>query len=771
MGAASNACHIRKRALLTAAAAGALGFSTNAGAQQAAAVDRFSPSATATEIGEIVVTANRRAESVQDVPLAITAVTGETAREQGITDYESLVRTVPGVIATGEAGFDKLTMRGIQTSQTTSGNGSQKSVSIYVDDLPVTTFSVVTADVTPFDIERIEVLRGPQGTLFGSGSLAGAVRYITNKPDSGGYDAALSLEGAVSRNKSYRRRLNGMLNLPLAEDRLAARAAGYYRNDDGYVENVGTGQKNSNTHEAWGVRGALLWRPTDSFSATLAGSYNRAVAGDGALYDPALGVNKSKSDVPFESTIDLKTLNLTVDADLGFADLTSSSTVAQSPNDWTLALPAIVPGIPYHIRSVAETKTVTQEVRLVSKPSERLDWVLGAFYLRQDTDDQTVLYFSTPFVSALNITGLPTNLAPGSADSNDVGKRENRELAAFGEANYQLTQHLKVTVGARVTNQKYTAITTGGFTAPTSFLAIFTGGNRDIPLVPRPTGAFTTGHVVKVTPKFSVTYQPNGDQTYYLTAAKGFRRGQPNGLESLNGGRSVVDPTDPAIVPPFAVGDELWNYEAGMKALWFDNRLKTNLAFYYVDWRNMQVPLIRTSDQHPYAGNIGRARSIGVEGELEARPTKNLDLGLNFTFQDAKITSITDQEALISGAELGSKLSSPARALSGYAKYTWSLAESDLYLRLDAQYVGAYPNAFPNTAGTRRLSPTFASIPAYAKADLSAGWTKDRFGAVFYVENLFDTDDVIFINPANFTANRYKTLRPRTVGVRLSWEH
>lgn len=769
MGYTSQASYMRKRALMAAAAAGVLAVSTHAAAADDAGA--VTGSATATEIREVVVTANRRAESVQDVPLAITAVTGETAKEQGITDYESLVRTVPGVIATGEAGFDKLTMRGIQTSQTTSGNGSQKSVSIYVDDLPVTTFSVVTADVTPFDIERIEVLRGPQGTLFGSGSLAGAVRYITNKPDAGGYDAAISVEGGVSKNQSYRRRLNGMLNLPLVEDKLAARLAGYSRDDDGYVENVGTGQENSNTQEAWGFRGALLWRPTDNLSATLVGSYNRAVAGDGALYDPALGVNKSNSDVPFTSTIELKTLNLTVDADLGFANLTSSTTVAQSPNDWTLALPAIVPGIPYHIRSTAETKTVTQEVRLVSNPSERLDWVLGAFYLAQDTDDHTILYFSTPFVSALNITGLPTTLAPGSADSSDIGKRQNRELAAFGEANYSLTDQLKLTLGARVTNQKYTTITTGGFTAPTSFLAIFTGGNRNIPLVPRPTGAFTTGHVVKVTPKISVTYQPNSDQTYYVTAAKGFRRGQPNGLESLNGGRSVVDPTDPAIVPPFAVGDELWNYEAGLKALWFDNRLRTNLALYYVDWRDMQVPLIRTSDQHPYAGNIGRARSIGVEGELEARLTRNLDLGLNFTFQNAKITSITDEEWLISGANLGSKLSSPARAFSGYAKYTWSLAHSDVYVRLDAQYVGAYPNAFPNTAGTRQLSPTFASIPAYAKADLSAGWSRDRLGAVLYVENLFDTDDVTFINPANFTANRYKTLRPRTFGVRLSWAY
>lgn len=736
-----------------------------------------SPTLEKQDAPEIVVTANRRQESLQRVSLSITAVTGDMLKETGITDYDSLVRAVPGVVSTGGANFSKMTMRGIETSQTTSSVGAQRSVSIYLDDLPLTTFSVVTPDITPYDIERVEVLRGPQGTLFGSGSLAGAVRYISNKPDASRFSAAIDLDGGIQKGDAYRRRAAGMINLPLVSDALALRLVGTYKNDDGYIDNIGTGVKNSNTQEDWGIRAALRWDATPDFTAILTGSLNRNRGGDVPFYNPELGFRKSSEDAPFAVNSDVKTLNLALNYDLKFADLTSSTTLAEAPSDWNLLLEAIIPGVPLHLREVVKTKSFVQEVRLVSKPSDTFDWVIGGFYLQQKTNFRDALYLSSAFTDLLQIGGLPTDLAPGSTFSNNVEQKNNTELAAFGEANYHLSDTFKVTAGIRVTDSKFTSTITGeGATAPDFYTALFTAllgyGGTTLAMVPQTAQSFSTGHKTYVTPKFVATWQPDDNQTYYASVSKGFRRGQPNGIAAANGGRSISVPTDPAIIPDSAAGDALWNYELGIKLRLFDQRVRANFAAYYIDWSNMQIPLVRSSDQFPYVGNIGKARSIGLEGEISARTENGIDLGLNFQIQNAKVTSLTADQALISGAILNSKLASPDFKIGAYAKKTWQLADgSELFARFDFQHIASYANGFPNTPGAGTLSPTYATIPSYEKVDASLGWANEHLGATLYVENLTDSKKVIFINPANFSFNRYGTLRPRVIGLRLSYKY
>lgn len=725
---------------------------------------------------DIVVTANRRQESVQKVPLSITAISGEMLKETGVSDYDSLVRSVPGVLATGGSNFGKLTIRGIETSQTTSGIGAQRSVSIYLDDLPLTTLSVVTPDFAPYDIERVEVLRGPQGTLFGSGSLAGAVRFITNKPDSSRFSAALDLDGGLQKGDAYRRRAAGVLNIPLVTDKLALRVVGTYKNDDGYIENIGTGVKNSNTQEDWGVRAALRWDASDDFTATLKGSINSNRGGDTPLFNPDLGFRKSSEDAPFAVSTKVKTLNLTLNYNLPFAELTTSTTLADAPSDWNLLLEAIIPGIPLHLREVVDTKSFVQEVRLVSAPSDSLDWVIGGYYLQQKTKQRDAQYVTTAFLDQLQITGLPTNLAPGSTFSNDVETKDNIELAAFGEANYHLTDTLKLTAGVRVTDSKFTAEITGaGSTAPTFFTALFTSlfgfGGSAVAMVPQTAQVFTTGHKVNVTPKAVLTWLPNDDQTYYASVSKGFRRGQPNGTTASNGGQSLTNPNDPAIIPQSAAGDALWNYEIGVKLRLFDRRVRANFAAYYIQWSNMQIPLVRSSDQFPYVGNIGKARSVGIEGEVSAS-LGALDLGVNFQLQNAKVTDISTDQALIAGAVLGSKLASPDFKIGGFAKQRWMLANgSELYVRVDAQHVGGYANSFPNTPGAGTPSPTYAIIPAYDKLDASLGWTSGNVGVTLYAENVTDSKKIIFINPASYTYNRLGTLRPRVIGLRVNYRY
>jgi iron complex outermembrane recepter protein len=718
------------------------------------------------------VTATRRSESVQDLPFSVTALTGDDLMEQGIGDYEDLVRTVPGVIATGISSINKLTMRGIETSQTTSAL-SQNSVAIYQDDLPLTTLVVTTPDLTPYDVARVEVLRGPQGTLFGAGSLAGAVRYVSNTPDPQNYEAALMSELGVSEGQSYRRRVNGMVNLPLVQDRLALRVVGTYKDDDGYVDNLATGQNNANSQNNWGGRAALRWEPTELLTATLTGSYNSNELADTPLYDPNIGFRKSSSDLPFRVKTVLNTINLAVDYDLGWADMSSSTTLSEASNELDVELLAIAPPVPFYLGEKQDIQSIVQELRLVSNSSGPVDWVAGAYYLRQEMDYRDVLYFSTPFIDALQISGLPTNLAAGSAGTNVDETRINREIAAFGEVGYRFSETLKMTVGVRVADSIFTSkVNAESFDAPSAFFAIFTGGNQNVPVIPRAVQQFSTGHVVKVTPKVSLTWQPNDNQTLYGTAAQGYRRGQPNGVVALNGGRSALDPTDPAVIPESADGDSLWNYEIGSKSIWFDGRLRTNLAAYYIDWSNMQVPLVRSSDQAPYLGNIGKARSVGLEGEIAARPTNQLDLGINFSIQQAKVVEITADQALISGALKDSKLASPEFKIGGYIKHSWDLGEIDnLYVRLDAQYVGSYPNSFPNKPGTGTPSLVFSEIPSYEKLDISLGWDRGNLGALLYVDNLLDANETIFINPVDISFNRFGTLRPRTIGVRANWKY
>ena len=755
------------------AGASALVFSL-VGAQNALAAD-----SKPVVIEELIVTATKRAESVQDIPQSITAVSGKDLEARGIENYEDLTRTVPGVIATGGSNFNKFVVRGIQTSNGTSSSGEQKLVAIYLDDLPLTSFSVITPDVRPYDIGRVEVLRGPQGTLFGSGSLTGAIRYVTNKADPSGYHASIDLDAGKTKVDSNRLRLSCMVNVPLIEDQLAIRLVGYTRNEDGWVNYAGAnGRKNANTSDDWGVRGSLRWQPTDKLNATLMVTSDHNRVGDSSLYDPTLGVNIAKRDYPFAVDVDLTSYNATVEYDLGWADLTSATVLARAKTGWDLDLDGVLTAImPYYFQEKIDTDSVVEDFRLVSKKGGKFDWVAGAFYLDQKSDYADLFHVPTSFLAALKITGLNPILTK-DADVNDgFRNKKNYEAAFYGEANYHLTDTVTLTAGARAAQYQFTDQDKGtGFSTPTLipsiFGAIFGFGGANIVKVPSVAVTNTTGKQSKVIGKFGIEWQPSADETYYGLASQGFRRSHPNGPSAFNGGKSLINPNDPAIIPAMAAADSIWNYELGAKNIWLDGRLRTTVAAYYIDWGPMQVPLVRSSDATPYVGSVGKSRSMGLETEVDALIGEHLEGGFNFTLQNAKVTELTATESLISGAVVGAKLASPEFKAGAYGKYTWALADgSDLYARVDAQYVGSYVNTFPNTAGSKTPNAAYAKIPSYENINASLGWAKGNLKAVLYGENLTNNHSPIFIDAANYSLNRYGTLRPRTVGVRLGWKY
>ena len=730
-------------------------------------------------IEEVIVTATKRAESVQDIPQSITAVSGRDLEAKGIENYEDLTRTIPGVIATGGSNFNKFVVRGIQTSNGTSSSGEQKLVAIYLDDLPLTSFSVLTPDMRPYDIGRVEVLRGPQGTLFGSGSLAGAIRYVTNKADPSGYHASLDVEAGKTKGDSNRLRLGGMVNVPLIQDQLAVRLVGYKRDEDGWVNYAGpNGRKNTNTADDWGVRGSLRWQPNDKLNATFMVTSDHNKVGDSSLYDPTQGRNIAKRDFPFAVDVDLDSYNATVEYDLGFADLTSATVFAKSKTGWNLDLDAVLTAVmPFYFQEKIDTDSVVEDFRLVSKKGGKLDWVAGAFYLDQKSDYADSFNVPQSFLAALKITGLAPIRTPNADTSMDLRNKKNFEAALYGEASYHFTDTLTFTTGARASKYEFIDEDKGiGFTTPTLIPAIFTSlfgyGGSNIVKVPSVARTNSTGKKSKLIGKFGLEWQPSADQTYYGLASQGFRRSHPNGPSAGNGGKSAINPNDPAIIPVMAEADSLWNYELGAKNIWLDGRLRTTVAAYYIDWGPMQVPLVRSSDATPYVGTVGKARSVGLETEVDALINEHLEGGFNATIQSAEVTELTATESLISGAVVGAKLASPEFKAGAYAKYGWTLADgSDLYARIDAQHVGEYVNTFPNTAGAKIPNAAYAKIPAYQNVNVSLGWAKGNLKAVLYADNLGNNQSPIFIDAANYSLNRYGTLRPRTVGVRLGWKH
>ena len=223
----------------------------------------------ANQLEEIIVTATRRSERLQDVPLSITAFSQEDLSTKGIVGYEGLAREVPGVVLNRPtANFNNFTARGIATNG--YGANLQNTVAIYIDELPISTIGNTTVmDPNLFDVERIEFLRGPQGTLFGSGSLSGALRILTKSPDLNAFDAAAMVDTGVTDGGSLRQRYNGMVNVPLVDDKLALRVVGFYRDEEGYLDNIGTGVEDSNTLIDWGGRAILLWKPNDKLSVRL----------------------------------------------------------------------------------------------------------------------------------------------------------------------------------------------------------------------------------------------------------------------------------------------------------------------------------------------------------------------------------------------------------------------------------------------------------------------------------------------------------------------
>lgn len=724
---------------------------------------------------DIIVTATRRNERIQDVPLSVTAFSQEQLTEKGIVGFEGIARETPGVVLNRPTqNFNNFTARGIATNGYNAN--LQSSVAVYIDELPVSTIGNTTVvDPNLFDVERVEFLRGPQGTLFGSGSLSGAMRILTKSPNLHEFDYSALADIGLTGSDSVRQRYNVMVNIPVVSDKLAIRGVGFYRHEDGYLDNVGTGVHNSNKLIDWGGRLVALWRPTDRLSIKLLGSYENSDPKDSSLTSPSLGREKRVSDQPDRFTGKQTVINGTLDYDFDFAKLTSSSTYSKfDQRFWVDLAGTFAPGsfvgapIAFGLDANAYDKVFVQETRLVSSLDGPLQFVLGGFYLNRRRDVDYFYRSSLPFLQARGLTGLPDQYY-----QKQYTHQISEELAGFGELTYRFSSKFWLTGGMR-----YGRTSAQGFTEPGGYLATAFGQNYftyALLKIPVKFDTFTPYTAVtgvkasgsKPSWKASASFKPTESVTTYATFSTGFRAPIVN---AFAGRPSLVNPND-IIIPNGASSDDLKSYEIGAKGRFLNGQVTINLAAYLIDWTNIQAQANRVSDSVQFATNIGGARSKGFEVEMGIIPAKDVFIGLNASYNDSKITKLSATEAAISGAVLGHRLSAPRLQGALYASYGFDLGnETRANLAVNAQYVGSYNSSFPNTPGapTVRLV-TFGETDEFVNTNLTFGLKRGDISAQLYVENVFDDHSVTYIHPEAFLVSRFGTLRPRTIGIRLGY--
>lgn len=717
----------------------------------------------ANDATEIVVTATKREGRLQDQPLAISAVTAEALSRSGKDRVEDILTSAPSftMVPTGPT-QQKVVLRGISAGG--SFDAQSAATGFYLDDVPLSSsFTTSGTDLRLFDVARVEVLRGPQGTLYGGGSMGGTIKMVTNQPNTGEFSGKLDAGMSATRNGAGAYDFSGMINVPLAKDLLAVRLVGVYSKQDGFIRDAVTGTRAGGA-EIKGVRGSIKWTPSGAVSITAMGLYQDSVfTGYGAIdtdrnHNLVYGDLKQSRITPEGGNGKTRILNLVGSFDLGFATLTSSSsylnirstnvqdssrylgTLVRAATASTFGTPATLPTMAY-INSLPDSeKAFIQEARLASNGTGPFSWIIGGFYQH----DRLVVHRADYYDPS---TYLGTVFGTIGASPIDLDTLTIRDMyAAFGEATYAFTPQLKLTAGLRYshTRNHYETVSYGILLGrPTRASALV--GNSTA----------SQGHL---SPKVTLSFAPSSDFMVYATVSEGFRPGGPN----------IVLPPDPATglnTPSTFSPDKLWNYEIGAKSTWLDKRLVINLALFQMDLRNLQVVATR-GDRLPYIANAGNVRSKGVELEVSLRPTDELTFGLAGAYTDDKFT----QAAAAISALPGYRVAYVPK-IAGSASVDWRKPISDsttVFFNANVSHNSGAPIGY--NASTQQPG---VSLKPYTLGDIRIGASfKSGFEATLFVQNVGDTRGETFIDSSKLGLGSNKLavtiVRPRTFGIKLS---
>lgn len=746
------------------------------------------------QLEELVVTATKRSESLQDVPIAVQALGTEALDQLNIDNFDDYIRFLPNVTAGGRGpGQSTIYIRGLATTTTrivsAESTGSAPNVALYLDESPVSSGGR-NLDVYVTDMERVEVLAGPQGTLFGASAQGGAIRLITKKPDFDGFSAGVKAKYALTKNGDDSTGLEGFVNIPVVEDKFAIRAAFYSITEGGFIDNVPASlsssinnflpatvtenttvsnfplvEENFNDTTYNGIRVSGKYLINDDWSA-LVQVTNQTLKADGVFdHDPTnVGDLQVSRFLPDELDDSFTHVAWTVEGRLGALDVIYTGSYLDRHSfqavDYS-SYAEVGPFIPYYIcdypsytscgdprygiNNVVDNERLTHEFRILTPQDEALRAIAGVFI-----DDNDITLLSDAFIAGTIGNGFPLNSQiPGTTINapaprpegvnffNDMFRTES-QIAVFGEISYDISDQLTITGGARWYDIEVGLVGSSnfGFRGATDSDA---GRNLDALTVP----VEESGVIFKA----NITYQPTDELMFYATYSEGFRPGLPNRIPG-NG------------VPDVVKTDNVINYELGWKLNLLDNRLRFNGAAYYIDWSEIQIAI-----QDPdisflaFGANAGEARIYGVEGDLTFAATENLTLFAAFSYNDTELTEVPP--GAVNLAPAGSELAlTPDFQLTTRARYEWEFADDyAAFVQVAAQFASS---SFSSIVAEARFEQE-----SYFLADLAFGVDniEDNWGVEIFAENITDKRAELFINDQDIGI-RVSIPRPRTIGVR-----
>ncbi len=800
------------------------------GASQAASAGAEGDTSTSGALEEVVVTATRRSERLEDVPISVTAFGQEKLDAEGLHSIDDLSRLSPGVAfqrngmsSSGnynDEGSD-INIRGVDSTAGTSTTG------IYIDDTPIQTrhigFGSINAFPALFDLDRVEVLRGPQGTLFGAGAEGGVVRFIAPEPnlqhDSGYFRADSSVTDGGS--PSYEG--GAAYGAPIIQDVLAFRASVSYRRDGGWVDRVDytlspnaaaatptpvydgvTTAPNANWQETMTARLAVTWKVSDTLEITPSIYYQRLHINDTAAYwvslsNPASNVYLNGNQLTNPSTDPFTLSAVKIKWDLGFASLFSNTAFydrnQKAVSDYTQYLRATwsyygeypntfaTPGAgdKGYAQFQDDQRNFYEELRLASSDANApITWSAGAFfshlsenvpeYIYDNNLDAEVTAFTGGATLAVPVcTGQPLPCPNGEIFTGPVDKVVDKQIAVFGEVGFKFTDSLKATLGLRASKLDFTGSVneTGPFLGTT---IVTRSSNTDKP----------------VTPKAVLTWQPDHDDLFYVSASKGFRPGGPN-----VGVGGICQPNLSSLgisaVPGKFTSDSLWSYELGSKNTFFDHTLQVNTSIFYIDWSNIQQNVYLPDCGEQFTANLGKAKSEGGDIDILYKPMEALTLDLAAAYTDARLTKTSCAGALTltgtlctgTGVPSVAPIASSGDALLG-APWTFTTSAEyhfpawefrTPYLRLDFQHSTAQKSLLQGQDQNNALyDSTLPGLPVVNDLSARAGLRFAGADLSLYANNItnahplmFEARDIAYTPTDTLYFGR--GMRPRTIGL------
>ncbi|HEY5723888.1 MAG TPA: TonB-dependent receptor [Allosphingosinicella sp.] len=770
-------------------------------ASPAYAQDEPAPATSAESTEEdIIVTGTLRESTIQDVPFSINAQTERDIERTGATTIEDISRNVAGLsVQNLGPGQSQVSIRGVSAGQIIRDQpGVKEQVGVYLDD-SVISLSLFNPDLDLFDLNRVETLRGPQGTLFGSGSVGGTIRYITNQPRTDRVEGVVEANGNILADGGTGGHFKGAFNLPIS-DTLAIRMVGYATKYAGFIDalNESTTQEDDvNDGTRLGGRISLLFQPTENISITPRVVYQE-VRADGFNRQEVYNLyanpfNTTRRAVTFDEREQYLRLDEAFEDDTFLADLTAkfgfggveltsitsyidrSLLVSRDASALTgsvsvdLGFPAAGVLLPSNLRDTTELETFTQELRLASDRPGPFQWLVGAFYSKVDRiyaqrlpTPGYDLFTDARFGAGTSVAvanGFPLN-SPYNADL----PYDIKQIAIFGEASYDLSERLTATAGLRYYDFKEErSFVSGG---------LFSNGDNET----------DTTKSDGFSPRVLISYEATDNITINAQASKGFRLGGAN--DPLNLG--LCGPNDAATFGGFPTyeDEQLWNYEAGVKSQF--RNITFNAAAYYTNISNLQI----TADAGSCSSRVvfnADAHTMGLEFELAAEPVEGLDLSLAGSWVEAEFdeTRLTATGGILAGIREGNRLPSvPNFQLAASAFYTTAIADNkDLYMGATFQHVGSrYTQAADQENNPRTFvhglpfggQPVGSSttldlkLPDYQVLNLRVGVDiNESFDVSLYVNNVFDENPILSFDRERGGRARlgYHVGQPRTWGI------